>query len=183
MKIKNCGKRRAERRPCHRFHPAVEAPRWTAARLSPRPARLRPHPARPALAGGAAVAVQFVINYEEGGENSVLHGDAASEAFLSEIVGAPPWLGAAPHEHGEHLRIRRAAPASGACGACSPTRTCPLTVYGVASALARNPAAVAAMREAGWEIASHGLRWIDYQDFPRATSARRCKRRSACTPR
>ena len=57
---------------------------------------------------GARVAVQFVINYEEGGENNILHGDAASEAFLSEIVGAAPWPGHAPHEHGVDLRIRLA---------------------------------------------------------------------------
>lgn len=112
----------------------------------------------------ALVAVQFVLNYEEGGENNVLYGDPASEAFLSEIVGAQPWLGQrhmnmeSIYEYGSRAgfwRIHR----------IFTERGLPLTVYGVASAMEKNPLAVKAMLDAGWEIASHGLRWIDYRDF------------------
>ena len=78
--------------------------------------------------------MQFVINYEEGGENNILHGDAASEAFLSEIVGAAPWPGTAPHEHGIDLRIRLRAPASGGCWRMFTERGMPVTVYAVATA-------------------------------------------------
>ncbi|MBP2313727.1 allantoinase PuuE [Azospirillum soli] len=115
--------------------------------------------------GGARVAVQFVINYEEGGENCVLHGDAASEAFLSEIVGAQPIPGMrhmnmeSIYEYGSRAgfwRLHR----------MFTERHMPVTVYGVAMALERNPDAVQAMLEAGWEIATHGYRWIDYQHLP-----------------
>ena len=111
----------------------------------------------------ARIAVQFVLNYEEGGENCLLHGDAASEAFLSEIVGAQPWPGQrhwnmeSIYEYGARSgfwRLYRLFTGAGI----------PVTVYGVASALARSPEQVAAMTEAGWEIASHGLKWIDYKD-------------------
>lgn len=124
--------------------------------------RNAPHPRWP---GDARIAVQFVINYEEGGENSVLHGDAASEAFLSEIVGAQPWPGQrhmnmeSIYEYGSRVgfwRLHR----------LFTERNMPLTVYGVATALARNPEAVAGMKEAGWEIASHGYKWVDYKDVP-----------------
>ena len=117
--------------------------------------------------GRARLALQFVINYEEGGESSILHGDAASEAFLSEIVGAHPLKGArhmnmeSIYEYGSRAgfwRLHR----------LFTERHMPVTVYGVAMALARNPDAVAAMREAYWEIASHGYRWIDYQFMPEA---------------
>jgi chitin deacetylase len=107
--------------------------------------------------------VQFVINYEEGGENCVLHGDAASEAFFSEIVGAQPWSGQrhvnmeSIYEYGSRVGFWR-------LWRMFTERNMPVTVYGVASAMARNPQAVAAMNEAGWEIASHGLKWIDYRD-------------------
>ncbi|HIC80234.1 MAG TPA: allantoinase PuuE [Kiloniellaceae bacterium] len=123
-------------------------------------------PPDPAWPGGACVAVQFVINYEEGGENSILHGDAASEAFLSEIVGAQPWPGQrhmnmeSIYEYGSRAgfwRLHRLFTQAGI----------PVTVYGVATALERNPAAVRGMQEAGWEIASHGLKWIEYKDFSR----------------
>lgn len=115
--------------------------------------------------GGARIAVQFVVNYEEGGENNILHGDAASEAFLSEIVGAAPFPGArhmnmeSIYEYGSRAgfwRLHR----------LFIERDLPVTVFGVAMALQRNPEAVEAMHAAGWEIASHGLRWIDYQDMP-----------------
>jgi putative urate catabolism protein len=121
-------------------------------------------PPDPDWPGGALAAVQFVVNYEEGGENNVLHGDPASEAFLSEIVGAQPWPGRrhmnmeSIYEYGSRAgfwRLWRAFTA----------HSVPVTAYGVATALQRNPEAVAAMLEAGWEIASHGLKWIDYKDF------------------
>ncbi len=114
--------------------------------------------------GGAHVAVQFVVNYEEGGENCLLHGDQASEAFLSETVGAEPWPGQRNwnmetiYDYGARAgfwRLHRLFTAAGI----------PVTVYGVATALARSPEQVAAMQDAGWEIASHGLKWIDYKDF------------------
>ncbi|WDK25519.1 allantoinase PuuE [Xanthomonas campestris pv. incanae] len=112
--------------------------------------------------GGARIAVQFVINHEEGAENCVLNGDAGSEAFLSDMVGAPSHPGARAmameslYEYGSRAgfwRLHRLFSARGV----------PVTVFGVATALASNPEAVAAMQSADWEIASHGLRWIDYQ--------------------
>ncbi|MBW8732731.1 MAG: allantoinase PuuE [Asticcacaulis sp.] len=114
---------------------------------------------------GARVAVQFVINYEEGGENNVLHGDKGSEAFLSEMVGAQSHVGARAmameslYEYGSRAgfwRLHR----------LFSERNVPVTVFGVAMAMERNPAAVEAMLEAGWEIATHGYRWIDYQYLP-----------------
>ena len=116
--------------------------------------------------GGARVALQFVINYEEGGENNILHGDAASEAFLSEIVGAAPWPGQrhmnmeSIYEYGSRAgfwRLHR----------MFVDRDMPVTVYAVATAMARNRPAVEAMNEAGWEIATHGYKWIDYRDTPK----------------
>jgi peptidoglycan/xylan/chitin deacetylase (PgdA/CDA1 family) len=142
--------------------------------------RNAPHPHWP---GQARIAVQFVVNYEEGGENCILHGDAASEAFLSEIVGAAPWPGQrhmnmeSIYEYGSRAGFWR-------IWRLFTRRGLPLTVYGVATALARNPEAVAAMQEAGWEIASHGLKWIEYKDFSRrGRSAHTSPRRSACTRR
>lgn len=122
-------------------------------------------PPDPKWPGGARLALQFVINYEEGGENCILHGDPASEAFLSEIVGAEPWPGRrhmnmeSIYEYGSRAGFWR-------LWRLFAERGLPVTVYGVATALARNPEAVAAMREAEWEIASHGLKWIDYRDVP-----------------
>ncbi|HSP26110.1 MAG TPA: polysaccharide deacetylase family protein, partial [Saliniramus sp.] len=123
-----------------------------------------PHPRWP---NDARICVQFVINYEEGAENNILHGDRASEAFLSEIVGAQPFLGQrhmnmeSIYEYGSRAgfwRLHRLFTA----------RDMPVTVFGVANAMARNPEAVEAMKQAGWEIASHGLKWIDYKDFTAA---------------
>jgi OHCU decarboxylase len=105
-----------------------------------------------------------VVNYEEGGENNILHGDRASEAFLSEMVGAAPWPGQrhmsmeSIYEYGSRVGFWR-------LWRMFTERNLPVTVFGVATALQRNPEAVAAMKEAGWEIASHGLKWIDYKDF------------------
>lgn len=112
----------------------------------------------------AQIAVQFVINYEEGGETCILHGDQSSETFLSEIVGAVPLNGLrhmnmeSCYEYGSRSgfwRLHR----------LFTQRGIPVTVYGVAMALERNPDVVAAMLEANWEIASHGYRWIDYKYF------------------
>jgi putative urate catabolism protein len=117
--------------------------------------------------GDARIAVQFVLNYEEGAERSILHGDEVSEFFLSEMVGAAPVAGMrhmsmeSLYEYGSRAgfwRVRRLFDDYGL----------PLTVFGVAQAMERNPAAVEAMLESGWEIASHGFRWIDYQRVPEA---------------
>lgn len=115
--------------------------------------------------GGARVAVQFVVNYEEGGENSILHGDKGSEAFLSEMVGAQSHVGARAmameslYEYGSRAgfwRLRR----------LFDEFAMPVTVFGVASAMEKNPPAVEAMLASGWEVASHGYKWIDYQNVP-----------------
>lgn len=115
--------------------------------------------------GGARIAVQFVINYEEGAENCILHGDDASEAFLSEMVGTPP-IPAMRHMSMESLYEYGSRAGFWRLHRLFTERGLPLTVYGVAMAMERNPAAVEAMLNAGWEIASHGLRWINYQHIP-----------------
>ncbi len=112
----------------------------------------------------ANIAVSLVLNYEEGGENCLLHGDAASEGFLSEIPGAQPWPG---QRHWNMESVYEYGARAGFWRLHRLLRDVPVTVYGVASALARSPAQVAAMQEAGWEIASHGLRWIDYRNHTR----------------
>ncbi len=122
------------------------------------------NPPDPKWPGGARIAVQFVLNYEEGGENNILHGDAASEAFLSEIVGAAPWPGQR-HWNMESIYEYGARAGFWRLHRLLTSKSVPVTVYGVATALARAPAQVAAMHEAGWEIASHGLKWIDYRDY------------------
>ncbi|MEL7212658.1 MAG: allantoinase PuuE [Pseudomonadota bacterium] len=119
---------------------------------------------------GAKIAVQCVLNYEEGGENNILHGDAASEAFLSEIVGAAAWPGQR-HWNMESIYEYGARAGFWRLHRLFTGMDIPVTVYGVATALARNPDQVAAMQEAGWEIASHGLKWIDYKDFNREAEA------------
>ncbi len=117
--------------------------------------------------GRAKIAISFVLNYEEGAENSILHGDAASESFLSEIISAQPIAGQrhismeSLYEYGSRAGFWRLRQIFAA-------RNMPLTVFGVSMAMARNPEAVAAMLEAGWEIACHGYRWIDYQHVPEA---------------
>lgn len=121
------------------------------------------NPPDPKWPGGAHVAVQFVVNYEEGGENCILHGDAASEAFLSEVVGAAPWPGKR-HWNMESIYEYGARSGFWRLHRMFTEASVPVTVYGVASALARSPDHVAAMASAGWEIASHGLKWIDYRD-------------------
>ena len=116
----------------------------------------------------ARIAVQFVINYEEGAENCVLHGDAASEAFLSEIVGAQP-IENQRHMNMESLYEYGARAGFWRLHRLFTERHFPVTVFGVAMALERNPEAVAAMQDADWEIASHGYRWIDYQNVEENT--------------
>ncbi|MEM1114300.1 MAG: allantoinase PuuE [Pseudomonadota bacterium] len=125
-------------------------------------------PPDPKWPNSARLALQFVINYEEGGENCVLHGDEASEAFLSEIIGADPIPGQrhmsmeSIYEYGSRAGFWRLY-------RMFTERDLPLTVYGVAMALERHPEAVAAMLAADWEIASHGYRWINYQHIDEAT--------------
>jgi putative urate catabolism protein len=119
----------------------------------------------PAWPGGAWIAVQFVLNYEEGGENNVLHGDPASEAFLSEIVGAQPWPGQR-HWNMESIYEYGARAGFWRLWRLFSSRRVPLTIYGVATALQRSAEQTAAMKEEGWEIASHGLKWIEYRDMP-----------------
>src|SRR5579863_3890958 len=127
-------------------------------------------PPDPRWPGGARVAAQFVINFEEGGENAIFHGDKGSEAFLTDVLGAHPWPGL------RHMNVESMFEYGSRAGfwrlwRLFTSRNLPVTVYGVATALARNPEIVAAMREAGWEIASHGLKWIDYKDFSEADEA------------
>ncbi len=122
----------------------------------------------PQWPGGARIAVQFVLNCEEGGENNILHGDPASEAFLSEIIGAQPWPGQR-HMNMESIYEYGARAGFWRVHRLFTERSLPLTVFGVATALARTPESVAAMKEAGWEIASHGLKWIEYKDVPADT--------------
>jgi putative urate catabolism protein len=126
--------------------------------------RTPPHARWP---GGARVALQFVLNYEEGAENSVLHGDPASETFLSEIVGAQAF--AMRHMSMESLYEYGSRAGLWRILRLFEARGLPLTVFGVAMALRRNPEAVAAFRELGHEIACHGLRWISYQHVDEAT--------------
>lgn len=120
-------------------------------------------PPQAAWPGGARIAVQIVLNFEEGGENNVLHGDAASEAFLSEIVGAAAWPG---QRHWNMESIYEYGARAGFWRLHRLLADLPVTVYGVATALARAPEQLAAMKDASWEIASHGLKWIEYKDAP-----------------
>lgn len=115
----------------------------------------------------ARVALQFVLNYEEGGENNVLHGDAGSETFLSEIIGAASFANRhmsmeSLYEYGSRAGLWRLL-------RMFEERKLPLTVFGVSMALKRNPEAVAAFQQLGHEIACHGLRWITYQNMDEAT--------------
>lgn len=121
-------------------------------------------PPDPCWPQGARIAVQFVINYEEGAERSILNGDEESEAFLSEMVGAQSHPARAMameslYEYGSRAGFWRLY-------RLFVERGLPVTVFAVAEAMAKNPEAVAAMQAADWEIASHGLRWIDYQYVP-----------------
>ncbi len=117
--------------------------------------------------GGAKIAISLVLNYEEGGENCLLHGDAASEAFLSDIPGAAPWPGQR-HWNMESIYDYGARAGFWRLHRLFTARGLPVTIYGVATALARNPEQVAAMKQADWEIASHGLKWVEHRDMPEA---------------
>jgi chitin deacetylase len=113
----------------------------------------------------ARIAVMFMLNYEEGGERSILNGDATSEGFLSDIVNAEPWPGL------RHMNIESLYEYGTRAGfwrlwRLFTSRDCPVTVNGVTLALAGAPEQVAAMREADWEIASHALRWLECKDMP-----------------
>jgi len=119
-----------------------------------------PHPHWP---GKARIALQFVINYEEGGERCLLHGDNESETFLSEIVGAEPFANAR-HMNMESMYEYGARAGFWRLRDLFVERDIPVTVFGVAMALERNPRVVEAMLNAKWEIASHGYRWIDYRN-------------------
>ncbi len=126
--------------------------------------RHSPHPRWP---GGARIAVQFVLNYEEGAENCVLDGDPASETFLSEIVNAQAFpmrhmSMESLYEYGSRAGVWRVLRAF-------ERRKLPLTVFAVATAIKRNPEVAAALRELGHEIACHGLRWISYQSVDEGT--------------
>jgi allantoinase len=115
----------------------------------------------------ARIAVQFVLNYEEGGENSVLHGDAGSEQFLSEMFNPPSYperhlTMEGIYEYGSRVGVWRILREF-------EKRKLPLTVFGVSMALQRHPELTAAFVELGHEIACHGLRWINYQTVDEAT--------------
>ena len=115
--------------------------------------------------GGAQIAVQCVINFEEGGERCLLHGDKESESFLSEIVGAQPFANRR-HINMESIYDYGARAGFWRLHDMFCARDVPVTIFGVAMALARCPQAVAAMKAADWEIASHGWRWLDYAFMP-----------------
>jgi len=128
------------------------------------------HPPHARWPGNARVAVQFVLNYEEGGENCVLHGDEHSETFLNDIIGAEAYRGRhmsieSLYEYGSRAGIWRILREF-------RKRNLPLTVFGVTMAMARNPEAVKAFLEDGHEIACHGLRWIHYQGMSESEERR-----------
>jgi len=133
------------------------------------------NPPDPKWPKGARLALNFVLNYEEGGESSIQEGDAASEGFLHELVGATPELGKrnfnteSMFEYGSRAgfwRIHR----------LFTNMKLPLTVYAVGQALEKNPQAAKAMADAGWEVASHGYRWINYMDMPKEEEREQIKK-------
>ena len=130
-----------------------------------------PNPPDARWPGGARVAISLVLNYEEGGENNLLHGDKQSEAFLSDIAGAAPWPGLR-HWNMESIYDYGARAGFWRLHRLFTGLNIPVTIYGVTSALARNPEQVAAMKAAGWEIASHGLKWVDHRDMTPEEEAR-----------
>jgi len=115
--------------------------------------------------GNAYVAVQFVLNYEEGGENNVLHGDEASEAFLVDVLGTTPWPGQR-HANVESMYEYGARAGFWRLHRLFTGADIPVTIYGVATAFARSPSQVEAMLAADWEIASHGYKWVQHKDMP-----------------
>ena len=139
------------------------------------------HPPHPRWPGGARIALQFVLNYEEGAENCVLHGDPASETFLSEIVGAQAF----PQRHLTMESVYEYGSRAGVWRVLRlfRERRIPLTVFGVAMALERNPAVADAMLADGHEIASHGWRWISYQNVDEAQEREHLERAVAVIAR
>jgi putative urate catabolism protein len=133
------------------------------------------NPPNPRWPGGAHVAVQFVVNYEEGGENNILHGDRASEAFLSEIIGAEPWPGKR-HMNMESIYEYGARAGFWRLHRIFAGNRLAVTVFAVATALERSPEQLSVMKEEGWEIACHGLKWIDYRNFTQAEERRHLRR-------
>src|SRR3954462_3952815 len=124
-------------------------------------------PPDPRWHDGARIAVQFVVNFEEGGENNILHGDRASEAFLSDVLGTQPWPGK------RHANIESMFEYGSRAGfwrlwRIFTERKLPATVFGVATALQRNPDVGAAMEGAGWDISSYSLKWIEHKDMSEA---------------
>jgi allantoinase len=133
------------------------------------------HPPHPHWPGDARIALQIVVNYEEGGENNVLHGDAASETFLSEIIGAPAFEGRrhmsmeSIYEYGSRAGFWRLM-------RLFEEREIPVTMFAVGMAMERHPDAAKAMVELGHEIASHGWRWINYDQTDEATEREHIQR-------
>jgi putative urate catabolism protein len=130
-----------------------------------------PHPPQAQWPGGARLAVQLVLNYEEGAENCILHGDEASEAFLSELPGATPRVGVrhmsmeSSYDYGARVGVWRLA-------RLFERYRLPVTVFAVGMAVEHCAAPVRALFEAGHEIAAHGYRWIDYQHVPEEVERR-----------
>jgi putative urate catabolism protein len=129
------------------------------------------HPPDPAWPNGARLAVSFVINWEEGGENNVLHGDPASEAALQDVIGAEPWPGLrhpnveSMFEYGSRAGVWRLLRLFSAAAV-------PVTVFAVGMAVERTPHVVLRMADLGHEICSHGYRWIEYRDVDEETERR-----------
>ncbi len=126
-----------------------------------------PNPPDPRWPGGARLALQIVLNYEEGAENCILDGDRASEVFLSELIGSQAY----PMRHMSMESVYEYGSRAGFWRLLSEfrRRSVPVTVFGVAMAMSRNPRAVAAILDDGHEIAAHGFRWISYQEIDEAT--------------
>ncbi len=133
-----------------------------------------PKPQKANWPNNAKIAIQIVLNYEEGGENCILHGDAASEAFLSEIIGAAAWPDQR-HWNMESIYEYGARAGFWRLYRLFQDHNIPVTVFGIATALARSPEQVAAMLSENWEIASHGLKWIEYKDMPADEEAAQIK--------
>ena len=133
-----------------------------------------PNPPKANWPNKAKIAIQIVLNYEEGGENCILHGDVASEAFLSEIVGAAAWPDQR-HWNMESIYEYGARAGFWRLFRLFQDHKIPVTVFGVATALARSPEQVAVMLSENWEIASHGLKWIEHKDMPLEEEAAQIK--------
>ena len=133
-----------------------------------------PNPPKANWPNNAKIAIQIVLNYEEGGENCILHGDAASEAFLSEIVGAAAWPDQR-HWNMESIYEYGARAGFWRLFRLFQDRNIPVTVFGVATALARSPEQVGAMLSENWEVACHGLKWIEHKDMPADEEAAQIK--------